>query len=217
MVTSKNTDNPDVETSQDNALIRFAKKVVPAPIKLATKARWKNGRVSLMIPDRVFLENTAIPFFAETEEIKTVLDIGVDWYTWRYNRLFPNQEYHSIDFDPGKARFASDRHIEGSLLELDQHYKAEQFDLIMCNGVFGWGVNEPETIQTGAMQITKCLAPGGYLVVGWNDNDERRPEGLEAILADKLEPFVFPPVNDCFFDTNTAHRHLFRFYRKPLS
>lgn len=201
------------DSSPDNALTKLAKRVLPAPVKLAARARWKQGRIALNLPDRVFLEETVIPWFRERESINRVLDIGTDWYTWRYERLFPNQEYHSIDFDPAKAKFAGKRHVTGSILELDRHFSENQFDLIICNGVFGWGVNEPEQIREAVSQLSRCLSPKGYLVVGWNDNDERRPEGIEKELQKALSPFVLPPVGSEFYDTETAHRHLFRFYQ----
>ncbi len=83
----------------DNLFIKLAKRIVPDPVKLATKARWKAGRIALNIPDRLFLEEVAIPYYRELDSVKRVLDIGTDWYTWRYEKLFPNQEYQSIDFD----------------------------------------------------------------------------------------------------------------------
>ena len=202
-------------SSADNPIVSLLKRVVPAPLKLAAKARWKQGRFSLRIPDRIFLEETAIPYFRELDEVKTVLDVGTDWYTWRYDSLFPEKEFYSIDFDPAKAKFASKNHTTGSLLELDEYFAKDQFDLILCNGVFGWGVNRPQDIRRAVEQLDRCLSSGGYLVVGWNDNDEHRPEGIESELENVFEPFVLPSLGENFFDTETAHRHLFRFYRAP--
>ena len=208
MTISKTT----LQSREEGFFYGIAKKMLPSSLKLMAKARWKDGRIALRIPDRIFLEEVAIPFFRDQKNVERVLDVGTDWYTWRYASLFPRQEYHSIDFDPGKAKFAGKTHVKGSLLELDQYFAEDQFDFVICNGVFGWGINKREEIRTALAQIERCLRRGGFLVVGWNDNDERRPIGIEEELDDLFLSFTLPPVGASFFDSQTKHRHLFRFY-----
>lgn len=202
----------------NSTLVKLAKRFVPDSVKLVSKARLRSGgRIGLNLPDRTFLEKVSIPWFVEQHDTKSVLDVGTDWYTWRYDTLFPGMEYQSIDIDAGKAKFASANHVVGSILELDQHFEEGQFDLIICNGVFGWGVNGRADIETAVSQFSKVLRKGGYLVVGWNDNDEYRPEGIELTALEGFEPFVFPPIQSDYFSAEAANRHQFCFFRAVKS
>lgn len=201
-----------------SSLMTIAKRCVPEFVKLASKARLcPGGRIGLNLPDRIFLEEVSIPWFAEQEEVHSVLDVGTDWYTWKYDTLFPGMEYQSIDFDAAKAKFAPPNHVVGSILELDQHFEENRFDLIICNGVFGWGVNDRADIETAVFQFLRVLRPGGYLVIGWNDNDDHRPEGFEKTDVEGFERFVLPPIKSDHFNSGAANRHQFRFYRSVKS
>ncbi len=199
-------------------LVKLAKRCVPDSVKLASKARLRpGGRIGLNLPDRTFLEQVSIPWFVGQEDTRAVLDVGTDWYTWKYDTLFPGMEYQSIDFDAAKAKFASPNHVVGSILELDQHFEEDRFDLIICNGVFGWGVNDHADIEMALSQFSRVLRTGGYLVIGWNDNDDHRPEGFEKTGVEGFERFVLPPIQSDHFNSRAANRHQFRFYRSVKS
>ncbi|MDF1740748.1 MAG: class I SAM-dependent methyltransferase [Verrucomicrobiales bacterium] len=206
------------EKSAVSSLVKMVKRCVPDSVKLASKARLRpGGRIGLNLPDRIFLEQVSIPWFAEQEETRSVLDVGTDWYTWKYEVLFPGMEYQSIDFDAAKAKFASPNHVVGSILELDQYFEENRFDLIICNGVFGWGVDDCADIETAVSQFFRVLRPGGYLVIGWNDNDDHRPEGFEKTDVKGFERFVLPPIESDHFNSAGSNRHQFRFYRSVKS
>ncbi len=195
--------------------IQIAKKIVPPSCKLMLKARRRKGHWFLRTADRQLLERQIIPFFAEHEEVHDVLDVGKDWYTAGYPALFPKQRYASIDIDPEKARLAKGEHYTGSLLELDAHFGAGSFDLVMLNGVFGWGVNGEGLIARAMAQVERLLRPGSYAVIGWNDTDEHRPEPLAEMLeAPGFAPFTIPEIGAASGATDTAYRHTYHFFQK---
>ena len=195
--------------------IQIAKKIVPAPCKLMLKVRRKKGHWFLRTPDRQLLEQQIIPYFAKLEGVRDVLDVGKDWYTAGYPTLFPKQRYRSIDIDPEKEHIATGEHHTGSLLELDSHFGTGTFDLAMVNGVFDWGVDGERQIARAMAQVERALRQDGFVVIGWNDTDERRPEPLSEMLeAPGFEPFVHPGIGAASAVTDTACRHTYHFFRK---
>ena len=169
------------------------------------------------LPDRRLLEDVIIPYFANQPGPLRVLFVGCDWYTAHYRRLFRGHDYWTIDNDPAKRRFGGNRHLVAPLDELDHHVAPEQFDLILCNGVFMVGaIDTRPQAEASFRQCFRGLRPGGILVVGWNDTPELRPYPLEDNHSlEAFEPFVFPPLTCARYLTATTHRHTFSFFRKP--
>lgn len=66
----------------------------------------------------------------------------------------------------------------GSVLNLDSHYPPRAFDLILCNGVLGWGVDAIEDQRRAFNVMAQTLKPGGVLVVGWNTDTMADPVAL---------------------------------------
>ena len=89
-------------------------------------------------------------------------------------------------------------------------------DLIVVNGVFGWGLNVCKEVKKAFAGCFDCLKGGGVLVFGWNDIPERRPFPLAVCMAlSRFLPFVFPPLGASQIETRTANRHIFSLYAKP--
>ncbi|MEM1181411.1 MAG: class I SAM-dependent methyltransferase [Acidobacteriota bacterium] len=178
-------------------------------------SRYCSGHWYLDSPDRHILEREIIPHFAGHERVRTVLDVGCDWYTSGYSTLFPDQEYHSIDIDEDQATFAKGQHQTGSLLDLDRYHAPATFDLIMANGVFGWGINGAEDISRALQQIHRALKPNGFLVLGWNDNEEYRPEPLDAMLGPEgFKSLEIAELGGASIDTETPHCHIYNFLQR---
>lgn len=197
--------------------IALLKRLIPDDWKLYARTRRIDGHFRLRTPDRIFLEETIIPWFRDHGHTRAVLDIGCDWYTRAYPALLRAAPYHTIDLDPEKARFARGReadHQVGSLLQLDQHYPPGAYDLVLCNGVLGWGVNDRASIALAARQLARVLRPGGWLVLGWNDRDGYRPETLAPFDTAPFQPFALPPLGDHTHLTPTRSRHTFRILQK---
>ncbi len=196
--------------------ILLAKRLIPDRLKPLLRARREGGSWRLKTEDRILLEDRIIPHFAGMGSVRSVLDVGCDWYTARYPALFPDQDYVSIDIRPEQARFAKGRHLTASLLDLRDTFEPLTFDLVMANGVFGWGVNGSEDIGRAMGEIGRVLRPGGFLIVGWNDIPERRPEPIDAISdAPWLEPYAIPEFGGPVIETDTGYRHCFHLFRRP--
>lgn len=190
------------------------KRLVPRGLRLRSKMRWKNGRWRLATPDRVFLEDVIVPGFLAMADIQHVLDIGVAWYTRSYPKLFKGVDYWTVDFDPDKQRIAGANHHTLSATQLADAFAPGTFDLIVCNGVIGWGLNTPADVERGLDACADVMRPGGWIVVGWNDMEGRRVPGLDDLLAKRFRRQVFPPIGADHFITQTPYAHRFDFFTR---
>ena len=176
--------------------------------------RWKNGRWRLATTDRMFLEDVVVPGLLETNEIHRVLDIGVAWYTRSYPRLFKSVDYWTVDVDPAKQRIAGAKHHTLSATQLTDAFAPGTFDLVVCNGVFGWGLNDPSDVEKALDQCADVLRAGGWLVVGWNDMEGRRVPGLDELLTKRFRRQALPAVGADHFIPETGYAHRFDFLTK---
>ena len=170
----------------------------------------------LVAPDRTVLETIIFPYFQHVSEVQSVLFVGCDWYTRHYeSAYFAGKDYWSIDPAPRARKFAGRQHVVAPLEELGRHFRPERFDLIVCNGVFGYGLNEPGQCEQAFRECHSRLRVNGYLVMGWDDTPERTPVPMRAVRSlAAFERFEFPPLGSWRYTTDTAYRHTFDFYRR---
>lgn len=170
----------------------------------------------LLSPDREILEKVILPEYARRQDIKSVLFVGCDWYTRHYEKLFPGRDYLTLDFDAWKKQFGAARHIVAGMEDIDSHIEVNSLDLIICNGVFGWGLDSKEACERAFNGCFNTLRPNGELVIGWNDKPESRPVDLSSLesLA-RFDPLVVNPFKVSQYLANPNNMHTFNFYIKP--
>ena len=190
------------------------RRLVPRSVRLRSRLRWKNGRWRLAKPDRVLLEDVIVPEFVGRDDVRRVLDVGVAWYTRTYPRLYRGIEYHTIDVDPEMQRIAGPHHRTLSMTELATAYPADTFDLIVCNGVFGWGLDTADQVERGLAACADVLRPGGWLVVGWNDMEGRRIPDHDALAAGRFDRAVLPAAGGDHLVTETHYAHRYDFFTR---
>ena len=174
-------------------------------------------RLPMRTDDRRVLESIIFPWITNEANCRKMLFVGCDWYTAYYHKLFPDGEFWTMDYDPAKARYGSARHKIGAVQDVAELYPAGAFDVIVCNGVLGWGLNEIDEIEKAFAAMYSILTPTGLLILGWNDIPRCKPVELDRITSLQLfDKFVFPPLDtDCFL-TATPNRHTYSFFRKPV-
>lgn len=168
--------------------------------------------------DRRVLEQVILPAYAARSDIQRVLFVGCAAYTQPYGELFSGREYWTIDPVARRRRFGSQRHIVDRLENLDGHVRAEYFDLILCNGVLGWGLNALADADAAFTACHRHLRAGGEMVLGWNDIAPRNsvvPEDVPALR--RFEPLKFGPLGTARMTIDVPHRHVFDFYRKAFT
>lgn len=168
--------------------------------------------------DRALLEDWILPRHAASARRIEVLFVGTRWYTRDYERLFAGHGYRTLDIDPRAARHGSSQgHVTACASRAAACFPAASFDLVVCNGVFGWGLDAREDAEAALRGFHALLREGGELVVGWNDVPAHRPfipgelqalEHYERIAFERQGPFVL--------EVPGPNRHRFEFFRKPL-
>jgi len=171
--------------------------VIPVARKLLTPAL--RGRVKEILnarrvrknPGRILLVNEILPAYAALGG--HILWVGCRLYTKEYPSLLERHggQCWTTDIEITHARWgAAGRHLTWDLLRIDQLLAPSSFDCVLCNGVFGFGVNTRESQLAALRAMAVILKPGGRLLLGWNTVRVEDPLGIDfvssAFIADDL-------------------------------
>lgn len=167
-------------------------------------------------PDREALEQVILPAYARRDDVTSVLFVGCDWYTRHYEAMFAGKTYWTIDPDRWKRRFGARRHHVIGMEKIDERFAPASFDLIVCNGVFGWGLNQRANVERAFDGAFSRLRDGGHFVLGWNDVPERRPLALGSLVSlGRFQSAPFPALSVAHHIATPSTQHTFDFYVKP--
>lgn len=166
-------------------------------------------------PDRALLERRILPAFGRDDSIQRVLFVGCAPYTQHYPRLLSAAESCTLDPNPRNRRYGVRWHVIAPLQDLRTQQIRGLFDLIVCNGVLGWGLNSPDDADRAMRTCHDALRADGYLVLGWNDVFPRnrvKPEHITALAAFEHVGYAGLPAR---IRVRSATRHVFDLYRRP--
>ena len=112
--------------------------------------------------------------------------VGCRSYTYHYRTYFLRSgiDYWTSDIDP-IARIWGERrkHVTCDVKLLGEHVPRQSFDLVVLNGVFGYGVDDVASMDQAVSTIRCALKDNAHLLVGWNKDRVADPERLPAIAA----------------------------------
>ncbi len=132
------------------------------------------------------------------------------------SKLLPGRGYPTIDPDPWKRRFGGRRHIVAGLEEPRAHVAPDSLDLIVCNGVFGWGLDDRADCERAFEGCFAALRTAGELVIGWNDVSEHRPLELASLASlARFRALRFEALGASQCLANAENGHVYNFYIKP--
>jgi hypothetical protein len=165
--------------------------------------------------DRLILEEAILPHFARDIAVQKVLFVGCSAYTQRYKEFFMTKEYWTIDPKYVKRKYGSERHIIDSITNIGRHVVKNYFDVVIMNGVIGFGLNRIADIEQAIDACYAVLARDGILLIGWNDTARRTPIDIRTIQAlSKFREYHFEPLQACHYRTEVSRRHTYSFYQK---
>jgi len=197
------------------------KSLAPMFLERGYALRILRKRLKLPTPldttDREVLERRIIPQYLRDPGIQRVLFVGCGSYTAHYERtLFSHVSFATIEPDPSQSRYgSSQRHVIAPLQALSEHFPAGAFDLILCNGVYGWGLDSREHCEAAFAQCHTCLRAGGHFLFGWDDVPRRTPTPLAGLASlARFGKYDFPGFGTWRYLTDTPFRHTYDFYRK---
>jgi SAM-dependent methyltransferase len=174
------------------------------------------GVIERIRDDRRILTTVIFPWFVADPGVAKILFVGCKWHTQGYNETFRAKEYWTIEIDPARSRYGAERHVVDSVANVRDHFDDGAFDLVICNGVFGWGLDGVDEVERAFEGCHAILKTGGVFMLGWNDIPSHRPFPLERIDALKLfSDHHFPPLGGSRYLTRNRNRHTYNFYRKP--
>jgi SAM-dependent methyltransferase len=161
------------------AVVRpVAKALVPRPARLWI-ADVRNARRVRRNPGRIVLVNEILPAYARLGG--RILWIGCRRYTKSYGALLARHggECWTTDIESAHARWGeAGRHFTWDAVEIDRLVESEAFDSVLCNGVFGFGVDTRASQLAALEAMSRILRPGGRLLLGWNTERVEDPSSF---------------------------------------
>ncbi len=138
------------------------------------------------LPSRIFLQEVVIKALGATGR-RRLLSIGTRSYNTPMYRQCSEQgiSVWSVDIDPRAARYGAPAgHFVGDVRELNKLVDGRLFDVIVLNGVLGYGLNNESDIIATIVAMRKIAERGAVLVVGWNPGrtDDAEIVALRAAL-----------------------------------
>jgi hypothetical protein len=175
------------------------------------------GTTRIESPDRTLLEKRLLGAYAADGAVRTLLFVGCEWYTQHYVELFaPRRErFRTLDVDPAKARFGAGSHVVAPLQEVDRHFGPGSVDVIVCNGVYGFGIDDRDALGRAFAGSHAVLRERGTLVLGWNDVKALAPFDPAPLALERgFVRATNSPLGAWRVATDTPLRHTFDAYER---
>ena len=165
--------------------------------------------------DRRLLEQVIFPELLRNSDYQRILFVGCAWYTLHYPNIFRDREFITMEINPAEAKYGGPNHIVDSCENILDHFQDNSLDVIVFNGVYGFGLNELPAINHALQAIYQSLREKGLFIFGWNDLPETAPYRITELTGlDAFVPFAFPPCKTTIYESDSKNRHRFHFYRK---
>ncbi len=177
--------------------------------------------------DRQILETLILPWYAAHPGIRRVLFVGCADFTQFYESFFADQDYFTIEINPARAQYGATKpkhHFIDSVENVDRYFLPSSLDLIIINGVFGWGLDQQGLAETVIDKFYDLLSTQGALMIGWNKLAKNTPfipselSGLnhfDRVTLPGMEAFEFAQrLSNGDYLINNKWQHVFSFYTK---
>ncbi len=161
----------------------IAKEVVPLRVRLWVR-ELRNARRVSRNAGRIVLVNEILPAYSRLGG--RILWIGCRLYTSGYAAILERNggECWTTDIEVAHAKWGvMGRHFTWDLVTIDRLIAAESFDTLLCNGIFGFGVNTRPAQLAALQAMQRVLKPGGRLLLGWNTDRVEDPTTSEFVKS----------------------------------
>ncbi len=176
----------------------------------------RNTWRTLRARDRQPLVDSILPAFAARGG--NILWVGCRRYTQDYPARLEagGGVCWTTDIDPSAEAFgAPGRHRTGDLCQAPFLFDDVAFDVILCNGVFGYGVDSPQMQRSAVAAMAEICNPGALLLLGWNTDKIDDPVASGA-TAPAFSPCAAMGLSQRLAVPGTTHVYdLFRHESAP--
>ena len=162
-------------------------------------------------PDREYMKNVLYPEIGNDENIKTVLDVGVQDYNKNNKKLLGNDdiEYwqiddfsdtHGIEYSNNIEELSCDRFVNVSMIDLpDKNPETlNYFDCIISIGVIGFYKFPSDMVDGYIQSVHRCLKSNGVFYlhyagnpIDYNINSDKILESFDVEREDRAGQFTF--------------------------
>jgi len=167
---------------------------------------------------RKYFEYRILPHFRADKRFQRILIVGIAEFTQHYSTFFKRKEFvRTIDTDPEVTSFSSEEiHIVDSIENIDQYVDDNCFDLILMNGVYGWGLSSEKALQKSLEHVHKVMKPDGVLLFGWNEMEQYDPLNIRSKnYFHVFTPYMFNGKSEIKIPpSKNPKQHVFSFYKK---
>jgi len=190
-------------------LLSVLRRTLPLPL-FQSALRGLNPAVRFIPRD--YLDKVLMPATCPRDGT-TVVIVGLRSYATHYSYFYLGHRVIVFDPDPrtelyrGRARF-----VAQPIRNLGDIVPPETVDLIHCNGVYGWGLDDPREIEASFESMWRALVPGGLLLLGY-DLTHHNPLGWTIDSRIPHEGFVEQHGAD--FPICLWGNQVFRVFQKP--
>lgn len=132
----------------------------------AIRFRWKVRS----LPDRRYMKEVMLPAIRGAK-CDNILLVGTRRYTVDYPKRLQNDgtTVWTIDYDREAERWGNGSfHRTTDVREVDQVLAAGCFDVVLANGILGFGIDQPADVKAMTDAVARLLKPGGFLMLGWD-------------------------------------------------
>lgn len=161
----------------------IVKRLLPRSARLWAKDIL-NARQVKRNPGRIVLVREILPAYAALGG--RILWIGCRRYTREYGSLLERNggECWTTDIERAHAKWGEPgRHFTWDLTSIDRLIAAAAFDTVLCNGVFGFGVDTRAAQLEALKAMCAILKPGGRLLLGWNTERVEDPLSFDFVQS----------------------------------
>lgn len=157
--------------------------------------RWRIGGNALKTKSRLFFEYVILNYISQLD-FSNVLFIGVERYTTWYKKIFVRSRFYTLDYDSNLVKYADEKfHAICKVEDMQDYYDDGFFNLIILNGVYGWGLNKDEQLTKAIENIYCKLELNGVLIFGYNNVRENDPCGLGYQLDKYFDQSQWKPID----------------------
>lgn len=169
--------------------------------------------------DRRILEKFIFRDLCFNNDVQDILFVGcskiTSWYPTLFNFFF-RKNFVTVDPDINMIKYGSKKkHYVAKFEDIGNNNKfRDRFDIIIINGVFGYGINtkkdQIKTINASRFLLKK----GGLLNIGFRNKQDNPDLNLSIIDNKMFHKSIIAGLNTPYFQSKNINKHAFVSYLK---